>query len=303
MRVLITGASGFIGRHLIDILDQDNHEIHAIYNLNKPSTDLKKVNWHQLNLFQDEQVKKFMANIKPTHVIHLAWYTEHGKFWNSEKNKDWVNATIKLFKEFKKLNGIKFISSGTKAEYFDGEFSQEHLNSSFECKEEMLASPDTIYGQSKNLLHETLQELDKENKCLVWARIFDTYGPYENNKKFCSYVIKNIKKNEDIICNNPNIAMDFLHVHDIAMALSFILHSDFLGTINISSGKSVTLKYISEYIVGKLGKEYLLKLNQDSKDRRRILGNNTLLKNIGWVPSYEIESGLNDLIKFYDNNL
>ena len=136
MNVLITGASGFIGKHLIDILDLNNaYEIHAIYNLKKPNKNLDKVKWHKLDLFKDHDVEELINKIQPTYIIHLAWYTEHGKFWSSKKNKDWMLASIKLFKEFKKYGGRRFITSGTKAEYFDGEFIEQYLNTTFECNE------------------------------------------------------------------------------------------------------------------------------------------------------------------------
>ena len=301
MKVLITGASGFIGKNLINILDLDGCEIHAIYNQNKPSNNLKNITWHQVDLFKNREVEEVMMSIKPSHVVHLAWYAEHGKFWNSEKNNDWVDASIKLFEEFKKFNGKKFIVSGTKAEYFDGEFFEEHLNSVFECSEEMLPNPDTLYGKSKNLLHKNLKNLDKGNNSLVWARIFDTYGPHENEKKFCSYVIKSAQDNQVISCNNPQLELDFLHVKDIAKAFKVILFNNFIGTINISFGESISLKNIAEYILKKLKKEKLLDLNYQSKDHRKIFGNNNILKSLSWSADYEIESGLDDLINFYLN--
>ena len=165
----------------------------------------------------------------------------------------------------------------------------------------MTPNPDTLYGKSKNLLHENLINLDEDSKSLVWARVFDTYGPHENKKKFCSYVVKSAQDNQVISCNNPQLELDFLHVKDIAKAFKVILLSDFAGTINISSGKCISLKKISEFILKKLKKEELLELNHHSKDRRKFYGNNKLLKIIGWSADYQIESGLDDLINFYSN--
>ena len=121
--------------------------------------------------------------------------------------------------------------------------------------------------------NQALNEIDKKgNRSLVWARIFDTYGPYENEKKFCSYVIKSCINQKKITCNNPQLGMDFLHVQDIANAFKFIIDGDFLGTINISSGSTCTLEYISKYITKKFNSEELLELNNSSNDRRKFFG-------------------------------
>jgi nucleoside-diphosphate-sugar epimerase len=93
--------------------------------------------------------------------------------------------------------------------------------------------------------------------------------------------------------------MDFLHVQDIANAFKFIIDGDFLGIINISSGSTNTLEYISKYITKKFNSEELLELNNSSDDRRKFFGNNTTLKNLGWSNKYSIKDGLDDLIKFY----
>ena len=73
-----------------------------------------------------------------------------------------MNASIKLFQIFKKYGGKRFISAGTKAEYFDGEFLDDYQNSTFECYELDKPNPDTVYGEYKNLLNMQLNEIDKK---------------------------------------------------------------------------------------------------------------------------------------------
>ena len=90
---------------------------------------------------------------------------------------------------------------------------------------------------------------------------------YENEKKFCSYVIKSAQENHAISCKNPQLELDFLHVMDIAKAFKVILLNDFTGTINISSGNSISLKDIAQYILKKLKKEKLLELKSNNVKR------------------------------------
>ena len=106
-------------------------------------------------------------------------------------------------------------------------------------------------------------------------------------------------ENKDIFCKNPLLAMDFLHVQDIAHAFKNILEHEYTGVVNISSGKPVTLKYIAKYIVEKMSTHSSLVLNQDSRDERKIFGNNNILKSLGWSQKYDINDGLDDLINFY----
>ena len=103
MKVLVTGASGFIGSYLVSILENSNYDVHATYHDNKPNEINKKTNWHQLDLFENIKVENLIQTIKPNHIIHLAWLTEHGKFWDSPLNKDWVDASINLYRLLKAI--------------------------------------------------------------------------------------------------------------------------------------------------------------------------------------------------------
>src|SRR4030042_4761212 len=100
-KVLLTGANGFIGRHTIPFLVKLGYEVHAIFYPNDSGLkEGKNIFLHRCNLLNMEEQKQLLAKIKPTHLLHFAWYTEHGKYWTSLENIRWVKASLELLMNF-----------------------------------------------------------------------------------------------------------------------------------------------------------------------------------------------------------
>src|SRR3974390_723916 len=96
-RVLLTGASGFIGSECLPFLAARGYDVHVL--ARKPAWDgalpLQSLHYHQCDLL-DQDCEALLAEIQPTHLLHLAWYAEHGKFWSALENLDWVAASLRL---------------------------------------------------------------------------------------------------------------------------------------------------------------------------------------------------------------
>ena len=103
-RILVTGASGFIGSHTLKHLLNQNLEVHAVSH--KRLLKLSKVNWHCCDLLDKSQRRTLLRQLKPEYLIHAAWYAEHGKFWYDPENNDWLNASKDLIREFADQGGI-----------------------------------------------------------------------------------------------------------------------------------------------------------------------------------------------------
>src|SRR5207247_2475843 len=139
-RVLVTGGTGFIGRNVLAPLLERGFELHATY-LRDP-IQVEDVSWHRCDLLDAAAVRTLLHAVKPSHLLHFAWYTEHGKYWSSPANLDWTAATLGLLRSFRDCGGSRIVAAGTCAEY---EWGTER------CSEiETPLKPRTLYGTSKN---------------------------------------------------------------------------------------------------------------------------------------------------------
>ena len=83
-RLLITGAGGFIGRHMPALLAEAGFEVHLAGR--RPLSLNGVYHSHQLDLHDAPATARLLANLRPSHLLHLAWYVEHGKFWDAAAN-------------------------------------------------------------------------------------------------------------------------------------------------------------------------------------------------------------------------
>ena len=103
-RVLVTGASGFIGYQCILPLVDRGYEVHAV-SRSLTSFDDESVTWHAADLRDSERTRRLLEDIRPTHLLHTAWYLEPGSFYESPENCEWVRISLELVQEFNKRGG------------------------------------------------------------------------------------------------------------------------------------------------------------------------------------------------------
>ena len=130
------------------------------------------IHWHNVNLLDAGEAEDLVSCVKATHMLHLAWYTEHKKYWTSPANENWVKASLALAQAFRSHGGERAVMAGTCAEY-DWRYGR--------CIEgKTPLSPATLYGRCKNALREKVELFSKEGgMSFAWGRIFFLYGPYE----------------------------------------------------------------------------------------------------------------------------
>ena len=301
-RVLLTGASGFIGQHTIPFLIKKGYEIHAIDISKKPLHIIKnkKLFWHKCDLQNYSQQKILFAKIKPTHLLHFAWYAVPGKYWTSLENIKWVQASLELAMNFHKSGGKRAVFAGTCAEY-DWNYGY--------CSEGITpTNPQTLYGTCKNSLQQILAQFSKQTGISsAWGRIFFLYGPYEARTRLVPSVIISLLKDEPTRCTHGNQIRDFLHVEDVASAFVSLLQSNVEGPVNIASGQPVALKTIIYTIAELLKKRHLVKLGvlptPENEPPFLVADVRKLNQQVGWKPKITLEAGLKSTIEWWKQGL
>jgi nucleoside-diphosphate-sugar epimerase len=293
--VLVTGAGGFIGRQTLAPLLAAGYEVHAA-SLTVPDEAPPGIFWYSHNLLNHAEIGNLLSTVKPTHLLHLAWYAVPGKFWNAPENREWLETGKVLLKAFCDHGGQRAVFAGTCAEYEAGHGL---------CIENQTPlKPATLYGVCKNELRQFAADFAEQNGLsMAWGRVFHLYGPYEYPQRFVPSVILSLLRGEEARCTECKQVRDFMQVRDVAAAFGALLTTSAEGPVNIASGQSVQLADIARRIAVRLGAEDLLELGALSPppDEPPVLTASVerLNREVNWKPAISLEQGLNETIAWW----
>lgn len=282
-RVLVTGAGGFIGRQALAPLRERGFEVHAL--ARRPPPD-DSVQWHAVDLLDDSERRGIVAELGASHLLHLAWYAEHGRFWQAPENVAWVAATVRLAQEFVAAGGRRAVFAGTCAEY--------DWNDSGRCSERSTAlRPATLYGVCKDATRRVVERLGCE---VAWGRIFFLYGPGEHPDRLIAAVARRLVAGERAPTSEGGQRRDFLHVEDVGAAFAAVVASGVTGPVNVGSGEAVPVRRVVELIAEAAGRQDLLDigtLEQRAGEPEELVADVMRLREeAAWTPRIGLEEGL-----------
>jgi nucleoside-diphosphate-sugar epimerase len=251
--VLVSGGSGFIGLPVLRGLSDSGVEVHALSSRASPP-EIKGVRWHALDLADSAGVQDLLGDLRPERLIHLAWYVEHGLFWDAPDNVVWVERSLDLLRAFARAGGRRALMLGTCAEY-DWAAAGAPLHES-----RSPLAPSTLYGVSKDALRRiACAYAVREGFELAWGRLFFLYGEREAPGRLVASVIRSLLAGEPVETASGAQVRDFLHVHDAARAVIELLESNAVGPVNIASGEGVSLADMVDRVAGVFGRPELIK--------------------------------------------
>jgi nucleoside-diphosphate-sugar epimerase len=291
----MTGATGFIGRHCLEPLLEKGYEVHAL-TVDTTAGTPAGIQWHPLDIFDNEGLARLVGKVKPECLLHLAWYTAHGLYWTSAENLRWCRATLELLRLFAANGGRRVTVAGTCAEY---DWTQGL------CQEGVTPeSPRTLYGVCKKAMHDiTMAFAAQEGISAAWGRVFFLYGPGEYKERLVPSVVRALLEGREAHCTHGKQVRDFLHVEDVARAFVSILASDVTGAVNIGSGEPLALRELMMTVAKAVGREDLVRLGARPvpPDEPPILTAQVdrLTNETEWRPRYSLGEGIETTVAWW----
>jgi nucleoside-diphosphate-sugar epimerase len=231
-RILLTGATGFIGRSVARRLAGEGYAVVALHGSRSPPFDDPNIEWVECDLLDRPPD---LAALGPTHCIHMAWYTNHADYLIHPVNRNWVNASLRLAEVFVAAGGTRFVGLGTCLEY-------DVADAAGACTEgETPLRPETFYARCKLELSESLARTCAD---FAWARVFFVYGPGDRAGRLVPGLVERLKRGEPAVPTYGGLRRDYIHVDDLAWQLIRIALEETQGPINTGTGTAPTLSEI-----------------------------------------------------------
>ena len=258
-RVLVTGATGFVGARVMEALaQQPDLEIIGLARRAPPEAlRLAGVRWLQADVLDEAGMQAVLREVRPGVLLHAAWYVEHGKFWDAPENQHWLEASLALIAHFYESGGRRVVGLGTCAEYAtDGQDSQ------YPWREDRAVLPTTPYGIAKAQLASALFDMAARGTAreAAWARLFHLFGPGEHPARLVPSVIASLQTGQPARCGPGDLVRDFASTWFVGSALAALLSSGVTGAVNVASGVPTTLAALVGHIAALLAREDLLQV-------------------------------------------
>ena len=297
-RVLLTGASGFVGRPCLELLAESGWQVHAVTSRQAPAED-HNVSWWQADLLDAGAIQALIREVRPTHLLHLAWTLDpQGGLYRSPENFRWVSASLELLRAFAEGGGERVVFVGSGAEY-DWSAGQ--------CSETATPlRPSTTYGLCKRALSELFDEfvtLHGPSLSGAWARLFFLYGPHEKPQRLIASVIGSLLRGQPTRCSHGRQLRDYLFTLDAADALVKLLGSEVTGAVNVASGEAMRLADLIQRTAARLGREDLVELGAipvPADDPPLVVADvGRLHGELGWRPYWDVDDALDHTIAWW----
>jgi nucleoside-diphosphate-sugar epimerase len=295
--VLVTGGSGFVGLPTLAALVARGEEVHALSTRASPPA-VEGVQWHRADLGNELAAERLLSDLSPERLVHLAWYVEHGRFWDAPENVVWVERSLRLLRAFAAAGGRRAVLLGTCAEYdwsaVDGPLSERGS----------AIAPATLYGVAKDALRRlACAYAEREGFDVAWARLFFLYGPREPAGRLMPAVISSLLAGEQVRTTAGTQQRDFLHVDDVGRGLVALLGSDVTGPVNLASGTPVAVAEIVARIAREIGRPELV-LRGALPDRPNepplLVGDVARLREeVGFTPEIALADGIRDSVEWW----
>jgi len=293
MKILVTGATGFIGSAFSRLALSRGHSIGGMM-LPTEKTPLglepnERTTWFKGTLAEPpwHEIKKF----KPEVCVHFAWIATPGVYLESPENENYFHWSREFVRRTCELGAKRIVAAGTCIEY---RITNEKLS-----EDKTPIELTTTYARWKNALRIALEEDSKKSGFgFAWTRVFYPYGVGEHPARLCSSIIQKLGRGEKIELKTPNSAKDYIYIEDLASAFLTVLEKQFEGTINLGTGIGIAVKEIAQTLGQMMHRPELIKeIDPPQIDPLGyVVADASKLRGLGWKPANDLRRGLGKLL-------
>lgn len=306
-KILITGATGFVGSNLLRRLVNTDAEIHI---LTRPSSDIwrisdiiGKVHNHLVDILEVEKLKKILTGIQPDYIFHLANTSIYGGVSVPDEELARVNliGLINLIFALEEVNYRGFINTGSSSEYG---LKNEPI------KETDLCEPMNTYGVIKLAATNYASFIAKfKNKPIVTFRLFSPFGYYDDRRRLISKTTLDLLANKELTLAIPGAVRDYIFIEDIIDL--FLEAKDMAGDLrgeifNVGFGKEHKISEIVDLIIGMINPGYKISWGTASaqpwEPKKWEANMDKTFSIFRWRPKYSLEEGIEKTINWFSKN-
>ena len=315
MKVMVTGAGGMVGSHMVELLHNQGYDVLGTYY--KPTTDMTEIpaeiRMEEMDVRYYQGVQSIISEFQPEQIYHLAAQSYPTISWiHPQATMDTnVNGTINIYEAIKFTRQIRtdydpiVVVACSSAEYGQtmNELKDPYVKETAELK------PLHPYGVSKvgqDLL--SFQYFINDHISCIRVRIFNSTGTRKVNDVTSDFTYRAVEAERtgiyELRCGNLETKRAIMDQRDLVKGLMYLAEKGKMGEVyNLSSEYCYQMKDIVAMIEKKIG--HKLEIKVDSKllrptDERIIVGNIDKLKaDTGWKQSIPMEQTVSDMIDYW----
>jgi nucleoside-diphosphate-sugar epimerase len=281
-RVLVTGAGGFIGSHVVSALEARGVHVSAL---------ARPTDYHDA-----QAVERVLRAESPSVLVHCAWRLAPGSGYLADPaNTEEVVASLRLFRLARAAGCTRIVGVGTCLEYAE---------SNGPVAENAPLRPHTLYATSKaTLFFAASAWAQEESVSFAWPRLYFPYGPGEPKHRLIPTVVNGLLRGEPVATTAGTQRRSYLFAPDVGDAIAAIAMSSVAGPINVGAEEVVEVREVVERIADLLGRRDLLDIGAfparpgDPEvlwpDIRK------LTSAVEWTPTRDLDAGLEETIAWW----
>lgn len=294
-KVILTGATGFIGRHALHALRIRGFDI-VVFSSNRNVVLPEGVSVRHVDLADRVAVEQAVRSAEASHLLHMAWEPVVGGLWTSPRNLDWVRRTLDLVEIF--------IANGGKRMTFAGSCAEYDWKGGLCVEDSTPLRPSTYYGACKHGLETIISSLaGTTGVSSAWGRAFFVYGPGEHPSRLGASVVLSLLKGEPALCSHGMQLRDYMHAADVGAGYAALLDSEVTGAYNIASGSAIRVRDLISALAEAAGRPDLVRLGARTVPAYEppliVADMSKTHEALNWRPHFTLETGVADTVQAF----